>query len=55
MIEADFYKRMLDPDREWQTGYVIMLQGLILNGWDHDKDDVTGMAPLMNDPCDKRP
>ena len=31
-----------------------MFQVLIRDGWAHEKDEVTRMAPLINDPCDER-
>ena len=44
---------MLDLDPSRQTRYVIMFQGLIRDGWDHAKDEVTGTTPLMKEPCYK--
>ena len=51
LMKAEFIKHMLETHSDKQTSYMISFQGVIRNGWIHDKHERTSMAPFSNDPC----
>ena len=52
LTPEDFRRYMFATNPDRQTAYMISFQGVIRDGWDHEKKECTSMAPFGNDPCD---